>query len=141
MTTFFPTINGAVNAANVAKIRSRKDGGVGFFDAEGCLLGESPPIYSISDYTGTIIPATVGQIVFFVCFYDDGGLHVAQRAVVAWRLTDDGGSLPIVAGDGPVSNERIFIPMPDGRVLDPLVGESDTLDAAIARYITKNSGG
>ena len=101
----------------------------------------------VGEHLATIVPAQPGQELVLVSADSDDGrpteLWVARYPIIAWRVEvqPDAAPTPITPDDmGSTSSWRRFIVLPDGRLIEPYVGEHDSLEAMKTALLEEAQG-
>ncbi len=137
------------HAVRVKRMRSREHPGTsakqrwvwGVELPDGEMIETTEDGYDVGDHLATIVPAQPGQELVLVSVEGDDrptALWVARYPIIAWRveLRPDVAPAPITPDEtGGTESWRRFIVLPDGRLLEPYVGEHDSLEAMKAALL------
>lgn len=133
------------HAVRVKRMRSREHPGTsakqrwvwGVELPDGEMVETTEDDWDVGDHLATIVPAQPGQEAVLVCTGTDGDhrpteddIWTTRYPVIAWRVDSnpDHTPSPILPDDMP-SNGRIFIVLPDGKLVEPYMGQHDSLEA------------
>jgi hypothetical protein len=135
------------HAVRVKRMRSREHPGAaakprwvwGVELPDGEMVETNEEGHDVGDFLATIVPAQPGQEAVAVGWDSDARpteLWVTRLPIIAWRIELKPDYVPRpVFPDQDFDGVRTFIVLPDGRLLEPYVGEHDSLDAMKAALL------
>lgn len=139
------TSHGIYNAAAITCFRRLKDGRtevIGDGIPNGCTVSLTREALEEA-LLCELIPAAPGtKGVMVACYEEDGkaGCDAKEASIVAWRVEHTGMAHPVFAGNGPCSNERILLILPDGRYDEPHGGIFSSLEEAKHQFLREFKG-